>query len=97
MVHYPPWPIPYTIPLGVVGIVGLLASVAGMATGLYALFALDVYPLGWVLFAVSLISFWTMALYTIVWEWDHIPYPEVVPPTVDVDPTAREADISFRP
>lgn len=97
MVRFPPWPIPATIPLGVGGIAAILLSAAGMVTGLYALFALDVYPWGWILFAVSFIALWTSVLYTVIWEWDHIPYPELVAPATPTEPPVSDIEPAVRP
>lgn len=95
MVRYRPWPIPRTVPLGGLGFPGLAVALVGMATGAYVQFVLDINPLGWLLFVTSFILLVMASLYTMAWEWDHIPTPAVTPP--EPDRVESESDIESPP
>jgi hypothetical protein len=83
MARTPPWPLPSSVPVSHLGLAGIIVGALGSGVGFYALFALDIYPVGWVTFIVSFILLLMSALYTMAWSWNHIPYPEVTPPQVE--------------
>lgn len=94
MVHYQPWPLPSSVPVTPLGVAGILVGFLGSVAGLYALFTLDVYPLGGVVFVLSFILLLISSLYAMAWGWTHIPYPERTPPQTgqrepDGTPTLR--------
>lgn len=87
MVHTQPWPLPSSVPVSVLGVAGIVVGFLGSVTGLYALFALGVYPVGGIVFVLSFILLLISSLYAMAWGWTHIPYPERTPPqTVPGEP-----------
>lgn len=68
------------MPVSALDVAGIVVGFVGSVTGLYALFALDVYPVGGIVFILSFVLLLMSALYAMAWGWTHIPYPERTPP-----------------